>query len=205
MKILGRNNSINVQKAMWCAAELGLEVERQDIGGTFGGNDEVWFLELNPNGRVPVLIDGETTIWESHSIVRYLCAKYQAGDLWPEDPAIRSLADRWMDWMLGTLTTVFTPVFWGLIRTAEADRDNAQIQRDGAELDRLFGLVDKQLENKAFLVGDNMTMADFPMGAAAYRWYGLDIKKSDYPHLRQYYENLCTRMPYRDHVMIPIT
>ena len=55
IKILGRNNSVNVQKTMWCAAELGLEVERSDIGGHFGGNDTPEFLALNPNGRIPVL------------------------------------------------------------------------------------------------------------------------------------------------------
>ena len=48
MRILGRNNSVNVIKVLWCAAELGLDVDRIDIGGAFGGNDQPEYLAKNP-------------------------------------------------------------------------------------------------------------------------------------------------------------
>ena len=54
--VLGRTSSVNVQKVMWCAAELGLEVDRHDYGGAFGGNDTADYLAKNPNGKIPVLI-----------------------------------------------------------------------------------------------------------------------------------------------------
>ena len=76
LRVLGRANSINVQKVMWCCAELGLAVERVDIGGPFGGNREPEYLEKNPNGLVPTLEDGDFVLWESHSIVRYLAGTY---------------------------------------------------------------------------------------------------------------------------------
>ena len=72
LKILGRASSINVQKVMWLIAELGLEVERVDIGGPFGGNDQPDYLAKNPMGRVPTLEDGDLVIFESHIIVRYI-------------------------------------------------------------------------------------------------------------------------------------
>jgi glutathione S-transferase len=65
IRILGRPNSINVQKVVWIAAELGLEVERLDVGGPFGGNDRPEYLAKNPTGRIPTLEDGEVTMWES--------------------------------------------------------------------------------------------------------------------------------------------
>ena len=52
MKIWGRANSINVQKVLWAADECGLKYERTDVGGAFGGNDQKWYLDMNPNGRV---------------------------------------------------------------------------------------------------------------------------------------------------------
>ena len=70
LKILGRSSSINVQKVMWCAAELGAEVERIDIGGKYGGNDSAEYLAKNPNGLVPTMEDGEVVLWESNTIVR---------------------------------------------------------------------------------------------------------------------------------------
>ncbi|HIC26443.1 MAG TPA: glutathione S-transferase, partial [Gammaproteobacteria bacterium] len=50
LKILGRNNSSNVQKVIWACEEMGLAYEREDIGGPFGGNQEPEYLAMNPNG-----------------------------------------------------------------------------------------------------------------------------------------------------------
>ncbi len=205
LKIYGRNNSINVQKAVWCAAEIGLEFERTDFGGAFGGTDEDWFLALNPNGRIPVLDDGGVIIWESHTIVRYLAAKYDAGGLWPTDPARRSEAERWMDWTLGTLQVPFFHVFWGLIRTPEAERDDDVIKRNAADLSRLFGIADAHLRDREFVTGDALTMADMPLGASAYRWYGMALERPEYPNLRRYHDQLAERPAFREHVMVPIT
>ena len=55
LKVWGRATSSNVQKVMWTAAELGLKVERLDVGGTFGGNDTPEYLAMNPNGLVPTV------------------------------------------------------------------------------------------------------------------------------------------------------
>ncbi len=94
MKIWGRANSINVMKVLWTADECGLKHERTDVGLAFGGNDQKWHLDMNPNGVVPTIDDGGRIIWESNTIVRYLAAKYAAGSLWPNDPGERSEAER---------------------------------------------------------------------------------------------------------------
>ena len=72
MKIWGRANSINVMKVLWCADECGVKYERTDVGGAFGGNDQKWYLDMNPNGVVPTVDDGGRVIWESNSAVRFL-------------------------------------------------------------------------------------------------------------------------------------
>ena len=66
----GRLNSANVQKAVWVLEELGLDYQHVPAGGSFGGLDTPEFLVMNPNGRVPLLRDGDLTLWESHAIVR---------------------------------------------------------------------------------------------------------------------------------------
>ena len=87
LKIHGRANSINVQKALWAADECGVAFERSDVGGAFGGNDQPWYRAMNPNGVVPTIDDDGYTLWESNAIVRYLCAKHAAGTLWADVPA----------------------------------------------------------------------------------------------------------------------
>jgi len=93
LKIWGRRNSINVQKAMWAIAETGVPHERIDAGGAFGGLDTDEFDAMNPNHRVPVIDDDGVVVWESHAIVRYVAAKYGAGSLWPEDTGVRARSE----------------------------------------------------------------------------------------------------------------
>ena len=101
LKIWGRNDGSNVVKVMWCVGELGVEFERMDWGGPFGGNDEPEYRRKNPNGRVPTLEEDDGfTLWESGAVVRYLCAKYSMGNLCPEDLRERASADKWMDWSI---------------------------------------------------------------------------------------------------------
>ena len=97
LTIYGRTNSVNVQKVLWCLAELGVAYTRVDAGLQHGKNREAWYLALNPNGRIPLLTDGDFSLWESNTIVRYLAAKHGNGALCPASLETRALAERWMD------------------------------------------------------------------------------------------------------------
>ncbi len=204
LRILGRDTSSNVQKVLWAAGELGLEFEREDIGGPFGGNDQPDYLALNPNGYVPTLIDGDYTLWESNSIVRYLAATHGAGTLWPADPRVRGSAERWMDWQIATLSPIMVTVFRGLVRTPPAERDMAAIvaARDGTA--RLFSMLDAALAGSDYVAGDEFTVGDIPVGIAAYRWYRLDIEREDFRNLERWYRRLTERPAYRQHIMRPL-
>jgi glutathione S-transferase len=79
IQVLGRSNSVNVQKVMWCFAELEIEVDRKDVGGAFGGNDKAEYRSRNPNGKIPTLIGEEYVLWGSNAIVRYVCDQYGTG------------------------------------------------------------------------------------------------------------------------------
>ena len=91
LKIWGRSNSINVQKVLWCCAELDISFHRADVGGTFGGNRDPEYLRLNPNGLVPTISDDGFVLWEANAIVRYLAAKHGMGTLCPQDLAERAV------------------------------------------------------------------------------------------------------------------
>ena len=205
LKVYGRNNSVNVQKVMWIIGELGLDYERVDAGGAFGQNDQDWFLALKPMGRVPVLDDDGYILWESHSIIRYLARQNPAAGLYPTDPQACGDVDKWLDWKLGFSQPALFGAFWGLIRTPEAEQDKEAIEASAKESAALFGILDKHLQGRDYMAGDSFGVADIPVGAQAYRWYGLDVEHPDYPALRAWYERLCQRPAYREHVMLPIT
>ena len=208
LKIYGRANSINVQKALWAADECGVAFERFDVGGAFGGNDHPSYRAMNPNGVVPTIDDDGYVLWESHSIVRYLTAKHASGSLWPTDPRNRGEADRWMDWQQTTVQSGMTTLFWGLIRTPEGQRDFAALESARLATALLWQRLDDHLATHNFVAGEHFTMGDIPVGAMCYRWLNLPFERDDLPrynHLRAWYARLCQRPAYRLHVMINLT
>ncbi|WP_241974607.1 glutathione S-transferase N-terminal domain-containing protein [Paraburkholderia sp. BL17N1] len=183
MQVYGRRNSINVQKVLWCLAELGFEEGREfsriDAGLEYGVIDTPQYRALNPNGLVPTLVDGESVLWESNTIVRYLAAKYDAQTLLPSEPAARADVERWMDWQLGTLWATLRITFLGLTRVPEAQRDYDAIKRSYREATRLLGIVDAILGRHDYLAQDRFTVADIGVGLAAHRWVQLTERFPD--------------------------
>ena len=205
LKVFGRANSANVQKVTFACTEMGVAYDRVDIGGQFGGNDTAEYLAMNPNGRVPTIDEDGFILWESNSIVRYLTAKHDAGGLYPENPQVRASADRWMDWQLTTLAPAFTPMFFGLVRLSEAERDYDVIEASRAETAEQFDIIDKQLEGRDYLVADTLTMGDIPFLGFVYRWFEMEIERPSLPHFEAWYQRLCERETFREHIMVGLT
>lgn len=205
LKIWGRTNSVNVKKALWCAEELGLAYERIDAGRQHGVVDTPEFRSLNPNGLVPTIEDDGFVLWESHAIVRYLAAKYGAGNLWPDDLRVRADADRWMDWVVSMLNPTMRVAFWGLVRTPPAERDAKAIAASIVRSGELLVMVDTVLAARPYIAGDAFTMGDIPLGCHVYNWMMLPIERRPLPHLEAWHERLTTRAAYQKIVMLPLS
>jgi glutathione S-transferase len=204
LTVYGRATSSNVQAVMWGAAELGLEVERLDYGHVYGGVDTPEFLAMNPNGRVPVLRDGELVLWESCAILRYLAARYgDGGAFWPADPVARAPVDQWAEWGKVTFAAAFIhPIFWPLVRKPARERDAVAVGRAIDEFIRLAGILEAQIGEGPWVMGEAFTLADIVCGHALYRWFTLDIDRPPAPGLEAYYARLTRRPAYRAHVMV---
>jgi len=207
MMIWGRANSVNVQKVLWCLRELELPYERIDAGMAFGKNREPEYLAMNPNGRVPTLVDGDFVLWESNSIMRYLVLAYRPqSPLYPQSPKIRAAVERWLDWTLSTLQPVDRPVFWALVRTPAAERDMAAIQKDADAEAAQWKIVESYLADRRFIEGDDMTLADIALGAYARRWFGVEgIRKPKFNHLERWFEQFRTRPGFKEFIAPPLT
>jgi glutathione S-transferase len=205
IKIWGRTDSSNVQKVLWCCGELGLDFDRVDLGGKFGGNKEKSYLDMNQNGLVPTIQDGDFVLWESNSIMRYLVEKYGQGRLLPPTPEGRASANRWMDWQLTTLGPSIVPLFWTLIRTPQEKRDPNVVNSALEKTSNAWKIVDQQLTRNPYVAGDALTLGDIPLGVWAYRWYNLPIERPRFAQIDAWYKRLCQRPAYQKHIMIPVT
>jgi len=206
MKIYGRVTSSNVMKVLWAADELGLDYDRIDAGMNFGVVDSEEYRSMNPNGRVPTLVDGDLVLWESNVIVRYLAAKHGKGTLWPEELSTRADLERWMDWQQTVQNITFTPVFWGLVRTLPSDRDQSAIDAAVIQSIAAMQILEAHLQGKNWIGGDKLTMADFPVGPNIHRFFNLPFDRPDLPNLKKLYDRMCERPAYNKNIAsIPIS
>jgi len=204
LKLWGRTNSVNVKKALWCLGELGLPYERLDAGMAFGVVNTPEYRKMNPNGRVPTIEDDGFVLWESHTIVRYLCAKHSMGKLCPSDLRVRADAERWMDWAF-TFQSAMRDVFWGLIRTPPEKRDAKAIDAGVKASHELAGMLDGVLADRPYVAGDQFTMGDIPIGCEVQRYLRVPIERPARPHLEAWFERLRQRPPFVKHVDLPLT
>lgn len=189
----GRITSVNVEKVVWALEELGLDYERRDVGGPFGGLDDPGYRAMNPNGLIPVLQDGDVTVWESSAAVRYLSAEYGSGTLWPENPRDRAISDQWADWCNTTFQPAWLEPFVQIVRTPASRRDFAALKRSNDKANVCFGILDAALAKTPYLGGDTPTYADILNGAALYRWARLDVERIDMPNVDAWHERLKAR------------
>jgi glutathione S-transferase len=201
LKVWGRKNSANVQKAMWAIGELALAHERIDIAGAFGRNREPAYLGLNPNGLVPTLEDGDLVLWESNTIVRYLVSLHGQGTLEPADPKARAQASQWMDWQLSVLGPAIHATFWGLVRTPPEKRDLAAIAASKTNTTAAIEILDAQLAKTAYVAGDAFSMGDIPVGIFGYRFHALVTERPPLPHFERWFAAISARPAFHEHVL----
>jgi glutathione S-transferase len=174
LRLWGRKSSINVQKVLWCLAELGLtegkDFERIDAGLHFGLINTPEFLRMNPNGLVPTLEDGDLVLWESNTIMRYLVSQYDKKGRFPKDVAAQYNSEKWMDWQLATFWPPLRTTFLGLTRTPEAERNYDVLLKCYQETNKTLGLLDQALGSQAYCSGNQFNIGDIVVALGVHRW-----------------------------------
>ena len=193
IRLLGRATSGNVQKVLFLLEEMGLPYQREDYGRQFNntGGD---YLKLNPTGKVPTIVDGETVIWESNTILRYLAAK-NGSALYPSDPGRRTEVERWMDWLLASLNTPYVAIFKEA-RKAPGERA-ASWAADAKELTANLQLLDAHLARQPYLAGKELSIADIALGPIVARCLDFPIERPDLPNLKSWRERIAARPAFK--------
>jgi glutathione S-transferase len=196
LKVLGRGTSGNVQKVVWLLEELGVPYEREDYGRQFNNTQTEAYLKLNPNGKVPTLVDGEVAVWESNTILRYLCGKSPGGAaLYPADPAARTQVERWMDWQLASLNAPYLGVF----REAKKKEEEraSSFAADAKELSAQLEILERGTAGKPWLAGANFSIADVCLGPIIDRALAFPVSLPALPSVRAWREKVVARDAYK--------
>ena len=166
IKIYGSEISNNVNKVRFTANALGLDYELNRVNLLEGEQRTEDFLRLNPIGKVPVMQDGDFTMFESMAISKYLAEK-EHSSLYPRDLQQRAIVNQWIDFCdIHVQAALNRVIFNRLIAPqvgAEVDQNSLNF---GLEmLDRYFPILDQQLGNSSHLAGNDLTLADINLVA----------------------------------------
>jgi len=191
LRILGKASSINVRKVLWTCEEIGLPYERQDHGPE---------LARNPNGLVPVIVDGDFVLWESNTILRYLAGRYGSASLLPHEPRARAEVEKWIDWQATDFNSAWRYAFMAVVRKNPAFDDPRQIAASIKDWTRMLAILDERLATTgAFVAGEGFTLADIPIGLSVNRWFMTALERPSFPAVDAYYGRLSTRPAFLKH------
>ena len=165
-------------RALWMLQELGLEYK--NVPTHFVGETRTAeFLKLNPNGHIPVLVDGETVLWESMAINLYLARKYGAGGLWPATVEDEGRAFQWSVWAMTEVEPPLLAVLMNRRVLPKEQRDEAAAAAGEAKMAGPLGVLDGALRGRAYLLGEAFSVADLNV-ASVLGWTmlaGMDLGK----------------------------
>ncbi len=157
IKLYGISRS-RAARSLWALEEIGIEYENIPTHFT-GDTKKPDFLAINPNGRVPVLVDGDLTLFESMAINLYLAKKYDGG-LQPKTLEDEARAIQWSFWGVTELEAQLIQMLLHTVMLPEAERDPTQIKAAVETLERPLRVLDGALADRAHLLGDAFTIAD---------------------------------------------
>jgi glutathione S-transferase len=198
LRILGKASSINVRKVLWTCAELQIPFEREDWGSGFRSTHDAQFLALNPCAMVPVIQDGDFTLWESNTIIRYLVSRYDGSQLYPLESMARARIDQWIDWQASELNRSWSYAFLSLVRQSPGHQDSTALAAGIKQWSKNMEILDRQLDSTgAYVSGTEFSLADIPIGLSVNRWFETPLKHPHLPAVSAYYNRLSQRDGYR--------
>ena len=139
--------------------EMGIEYEEVMVDLSRGDQFKPEFLKLNPNGKIPCIVDGDFVLWESMAINNYLATKYKT-DLLGDSPEEKALVDQWSYWSILEIQHHLYTIAFQKFRATEDQKDEKALDKAMEELPKTLKILDDQLEGKEYILGDRFTLAD---------------------------------------------
>lgn len=192
MRLYHNPLSSNARRVLMTAEQLKLPLELVHVD-LMSQADRKRLQEVNPNGKLPVLEDGDFLLWESCAIMQYLADSQPGQTLYPEGAQARADVNRWMFWAcqhfaatIGLLT--FERIWKGMIGQGAPD----PVVEANAErvLHGLAAVLDGQLAQRQWLVGDSVSLADFAVAPPMMYMEKARLPLEGYPNLMGWFKRL---------------
>ena len=197
--VYGRKSSANVQKVIWICTEVGISFETRDIGGKYGGNKSDIFFNINPNGRIPVLDYNNFIIYESNAIIKFISETHAF--LNSNNIKLNALINQWIDWGSFTFGVPCQLLTAHMAHLPIEKRDPNKVIEAKNIINEMLKILDQQLSNTNYLVGNDFTLADIPAGCWFNRCRNFEIDMSKYKGVTSWAKRLYERKAFQSSVV----
>lgn len=186
--IYGSANS-SAARCIWLLEELNVPYEQKELNMKNKEHKQAWFLKLNPNGKVPVLVDGEFVLWESYAINQYLAEKYKP-DMLGRTPEDRAKIAQWSWWSALHVHKYFEVILLFVLYNVGTKEEAIAA---GEDVKKYLAIFEEHIADKDFVVGKEFTLADLNLGSVINTGFGLNYDFSAYPAITSWLGRLRTR------------
>jgi len=189
MKLYGFAPSPNTWKVRAVAAHLGITLDYEHVDLLKGASRTPAYLAINPTGRTPSLVDGDFKLGESNAIMQYIAGQ-KPNSLWPNDARTRADIMRWQSWQLahwgaeGCDPLLFNRLVKKLANLGAADEP--EIAKAVQCFNRDAAALEAHLAKQPYLVGNDVTLADFSVAAPLFHAQAADFPLAPYPKIREW-------------------
>lgn len=169
-------------RSIWMMEELGIDYDHISVN-FMEESKAPEYLEVNPNGRIPALVDGDVVLCESMAINLYLAKKY-GKDLYPTDPATEAKAWQWSVWAISEIEPLQMQIVVQKVFIPEEKRNQKVIDRATKGLIRPFKVLNDVLAKHDYLLGDQFTVADLNLSSVMLLIESMQFDFTDFPKIQ---------------------
>lgn len=198
--------TMNPRKVCAVAKYLGSPVEFIRVDLSKGEHRAPAFLEQNPNGKVPLLVDGELRLWESTAIMAHLAVK-AGSDLWPSDAASQVEVLRWLSWDMVHFSRHGSSLYFEHIIKPWAglgEPNAAAVEEATGFFKRFAAVLDAHLATRDYLVGNQLSIADFGAGVLLPWAKEARLPVAGFANIERWHERLMALPGWRDPFPAPV-
>jgi glutathione S-transferase len=195
MKFYNADLSSNALRVRAVANELGVELEYVDVDLRKRENRSDSFLAINPNGKVPALVDGDFVLWESRAITAYLATLYPAKNLYPDNARKRAVIDQWSYWQAIHLGPAMQRVVFEQLlksRFGMGPPDEKAIENGYREIALFMPVLEANLAGKDWVAG-GLSIADFAVATTFVFRQKADISLDGSPNVSDWIKRMEAR------------
>ncbi|GAB3433591.1 glutathione S-transferase family protein [Massilia solisilvae] len=181
--------SSNARRVTMAAHHLGIKLDLVEIN-LASAADRRRLEEVNPNSKIPVLLDEDFVLTESCAIMQYLADCTPGQTVYPDDPIARADVNRWMFWATQHFAPAIGVIVWENVWKKVVhgiDTDPVELARGQRDLARFATVLDAHLADRQWLCGDAVTLADYAMAAPMMYLERANVPLTQYQHIMAWF------------------